>query len=202
LNFSGPNTDQELFLQIAEGNETAFTELFNKYADLLYWHAYKLLHSEFWAEETVQEVFLQLWANKSSLRQVESPASYLYRVAANRAFDRIRRQELEVKMQYFVQQQLHPPEDKEPSAKADERLNEQLFEQAVESLPEQRKLVFRLKYQQDLSYGEIAGKLNITKHTVRNQLAAALKTLRSTLLEKNDLLGVLLIFFLKIFSNG
>lgn len=186
------NKDQALFLQIAKGDESAFTEIFNKYSNLLYWHAYKLLHSEFWAEETVQDVFLQLWTTKDHLKQVDSPQSYLYKLVANKAFDKIRRQELEVKMQYFVQQQLHPEDDMDANAKADKQNREQLFEAAIQSLPEQRRLIFRLKYQQDLSYEEIATQLNISRHTVRNQMAAALKSVRTYLLDKTDLLLLLI----------
>jgi RNA polymerase sigma-70 factor (ECF subfamily) len=189
--------DRELFKRITNGDQAAFSVIFQTYSAPLYYHAFKLLNSEFWAEELVQEVFVQLWFKRHLLADIDVPSSYLYRMVGNKALDRMRRQELEMKMQYFVAQALH--DGGEVAAQSDrwDKI-EVLLQAAVNSLPEKCKRVYQLKYQQDCSYEEIAEQLSITKHTVRNQMAKALQSIRSFLMEKGDWLILLLCSILLI----
>jgi len=59
--------DEKLTLLLHEGDGAAFTEIYNRYWNKLYYIAYKLLKETNAAEEIVQEVFLTLWKNKESL---------------------------------------------------------------------------------------------------------------------------------------
>ncbi len=94
--------EKELFSQIARGDVSAYTIIFDNYFDRLRWRALKLLKSEFWAEEIVQDVFMTLWNNRENLIDIDTPSSYLFTMTSNRCFDRIRRQKLEIEMQYVV----------------------------------------------------------------------------------------------------
>lgn len=184
--------DRELFKRISEGDESAFASIFQNYYQGLFWHALKLLKSEFWAEEVVQEIFSQLWLIRSGLSDIENPSSYLFKMVANKALDRIRKKHLEIKMQYFISNQLN---NIDRSSWGDEwdRIDRWMLE-AIEKLPEQRKSIYRLKYHRGLSYQEIAEQLSITKNTVRNQMVKALESIRSYLLERKRFL-IFLFFF-------
>lgn len=174
-------SEEELFRLISEGDTSAYTSIFQNYYQPLFWHALKLLKSEFWAEEIVREVFAQLWINKESLKAVTHPSAYLFKIIANKSLDRIRKQELEVKMNYFIATELLFT-NSEDTSKWDEM--DKWLKEAVESLPEQRKRIYQMKYQQGFSYEEIASQLSITKNTVRNQIVKALHTIRVYLTSK------------------
>jgi len=170
----------------------AFSTLFQIYSKALYWHALKLMHSEFWAEELVQDAFVQLWMKRSSLSDIENPSAYLFRIVANKALDRIRRHELEIKMQYVAANALHNVTGEAPGKQDGWDSIKELLNTAVERLPDQRKRIYQLKYKEGYSYEEIAEKLSISKHTVRNHMAKALEDIRSFLLEHRDFLLLLL----------
>lgn len=184
---SGLHNSKELFIRIANGDGVAFTELFRSYFEQLKWNALKILKSEFWAEEIVQEVFMQVWANRDKLAEIESPAGYLFRITANRCIDRIRRQELEIKMQYLVSQSLHKHTPAFQENLYDLDLTEKLIREAIQLLPEQGKLVFELHRNEGLSYQEISNRLHITRNTVRNHMVRNLHFIRSYLREKGQL---------------
>lgn len=187
-------TDQELFSRISSGDGYAFERIFRKYFNLLKSNAFKLLKSEFWAEEVAQEVFLHIWDGRNKLSEVESPSAYLYRMTANHCLNRIRRQELETKMQYLVQTALHGNVDVLPENRYDLERVETLIGEAIEQLPEQAKRIFLLQQQEGLSYYAIAERLGISKNTVRNHMVRALRSIRKYLQVNGD-------FFLLLFST-
>jgi len=91
LNQYGSHTDPELFTLIATGDEAAFAEIYLRYTEKLYPHVAKLLDADDWAEEIVQDVFTKLWQVKETLTTIENPNAYLYRMAANRTIDHMRK---------------------------------------------------------------------------------------------------------------
>jgi RNA polymerase sigma-70 factor (family 1) len=180
-----------LFTRIANGDGTAFTELFRQYFEPLKWNALKMLKSEFWAEEIVQEVFTQLWDNREKLAAVESPAGFLFKITANRCLDRIRRQELEIKMQYVVNKALHRDTNSFQENSYDLDFIEKLIKEAVQQLPEQGRLVFELQRNEGLSYQEIADRLGISRNTVRNHMVKSLHFIRTYLRQKGEIFVLL-----------
>jgi RNA polymerase sigma-70 factor (ECF subfamily) len=186
LNNNRLHNIKELFIRIAEGDGAAFTELFRNYFEQVKWNALKILKSEFWAEEIVQEVFMQVWANREKLPEIESPAAYLFKITANRCIDRIRRQDLEIKMQYLVSRALHKETNAFQENLYDLDLTEKLIREAIRQLPEQGRRVFELHRNEGLSYQEISNRLNITSNTVRNHMVKDLHFIRSYLREKGQ----------------
>lgn len=179
--------DRTLFLRIAEGDGRAFTELFNLCFEPLKWNALKLLKSEFWAEEIVQEVFTQLWRNRQQLAAVEAPVAYLYRMTANRSLDRIRRDALEVRMQYAVNKALHGDPDIFQENKYDLKFVERLISEAIGRLPDQGRRIFELQQKEGLSYQEIADRLGLSKNTVRNHMVKNLQVIRTYMRQHGEI---------------
>ena len=189
----GSLTEKELFARIAAGDGQAYAKIFRRYFEPLRANAHKLLKSELWAEEIVQDVFLHLWDRRHGLADVESPASYLYRITANRCLNRMRRRELETKMQYLVSTALHGSGDSRQENTYDLQRVETLIAEAVARLPEQQKRIFLLQQEDELSYQAIADQLGISKNTVRNHMVRTLRSIRQYLQQKGS-------FFLLLFS--
>ena len=184
LSLSQTHTDIQLFQLIAGGDQAAFTDLFHRCYGDLYTNALRYVKSEFWAEEIIQEVFVTVWNDRVKLTAIENPLAWLHRLIWNKSVDRIRKKETEVKAQYAW---------KYLTENAGESLSEDQWEQlfaalhaGVDLLPPQRKMVYQLRYDQGLSYEEIAQKMQLSRNTVRNHLAEAMKTIRAHMLQHVD----------------
>ncbi|NLR80137.1 RNA polymerase sigma factor [Chitinophaga eiseniae] len=185
------NNERELLLRIAQNNENAFADFVLRHTDRLYSYILKITKSEQWAEELVQDVWMQVWLARKDFALLENPLGYLHRMAQNRALDWIRRNKRDLKIQYFLQQQLNTDLVNPIIEKVDYDNITQLLHQSITQLPPQRRRIFELK-QSGLSYEEIATQLKISKNTVRNQMVSALCTLREYL--KQHEVGLFLFF--------
>lgn len=171
-----------MFGQIASGDAGAFAEFFEAYAPKLAIYVSKVLRSDLWAEEIVQDVFMKLWSAREKLTDVEYPSSFLYRMAINRATDYLRHREQEIKLQHYLSSKKEAGSS-DAEDLVDYKISEQLYKQAIGTLPTQRQLVFKMRHEQGKSYTEIASELNISPHTVRNLLNLAMQHIRAYLIK-------------------
>ena len=82
-------SDAELTLLLKEGDEVAFTEIYNRHWKLIYVHVYKMLRDEDEAKDVVQEVFGNLWIKAASIKNNLNISGLLYTSARNKVFDLI-----------------------------------------------------------------------------------------------------------------
>jgi RNA polymerase sigma factor, sigma-70 family len=153
----------------------------------------KKTRDEAMAEEIMQDTFLKVWVNRDRLSGMDNPEGYLYRIAANLVLDHFRALALEHKIMYRFQHRKTAAADTDAQGAIDFRETQQLINQAVEQLPDQRKRIYTLR-QEGLSYHEIAARLGISSNTVKNQLIAAGKFIRGYLSE-NGITTLALISF-------
>jgi RNA polymerase sigma factor (sigma-70 family) len=85
------HNERALLQEVSEGNEDAFRNLFNGYRSKLYTYILRLSRSNEIAEDTVHDVFLKLWENRTTLPQIENLNAYLYRMAHNKAYTGFKR---------------------------------------------------------------------------------------------------------------
>lgn len=197
---SNPLLDQHLFRQIAEGDAVAFSKLFRLHYPALHANALRILKSEFWAEEAVQESFVQLWASRDGLAEIDAPKSYLYRIVANRCFDRLRKNDAEVRLQYGINLLAMQNATVAQQHGFDLAVLNDLVTKALEQLPPQQQQIYRMQYTEYLSYQEIADKLGLSRHTVRNHMAKAIQSVRAYVAEHGGELLVLQLSF-QFFSH-
>lgn len=169
---------------IAAGNEAAFEKLVRQLYGKLFPFTISLVKSEAEADDVLQEAFLKIWLHRSSLSNVENPAGWVFKIIANTAANHLRskiRRELTVerfKMQAVVTEEIVDV--------IDAKFTQSLIDEAVNQLPEKRKMVFLLSKKEGLSRKEIAARLNISENTVRNQLSEAIHSVHLHLQRKND----------------
>lgn len=191
-------TDETLFERIAQGDESAFTEIFYRYTTRLFPFVAKLINSDSWAEEIVQDVFLRLWQGREKLSQVDNPSAYLYQMASNRTMDYIKRNLREVKLQYYIARQQAAQDPNLTAQDLDFREADAMLKEAVNNLPAQRRKVYQMGREEGLSHEEIAERLQISKHTVRNHMAEALREIREYL-QANGAFTALVLYTIKNF---
>lgn len=165
---------------MAAGDESAFTELFKNYYNLLGVFILRLTESEQLAQEIVQDVFLKIWINRQALADVDCFKAYLIVVARNHAFNSLKQVAREKRRQKeWVNSvlQLAAYETDEPGT-----INtNDLIEKAVALLPPQQKKVYLLSRQDGLRQDEIAMELDISLETVKKHMVLALRFLKNHL---------------------
>lgn len=162
--------DKNLLAEIAAGDEKAFRQLFNKYHQRVGSHIVQITNSQQLAEEVVQDVFLKLWLNRSTIEEVKNIDAYLFVLAKNHALNYLKKlnQELKQQMQWKREQS---------SASAVENQQDTFYyrqlDEAIDQLPPQQKKVYLLSRHQRLKYAEIAQELNLSRETVKSYLQIA-----------------------------
>lgn len=173
----GRNDDKELILLLKEGDQAAFTEIYNRYWASMYAHVYKMLRNREETKDLLQDLFSSLWLKAADINEQTKLSGYLYLSARNRVFNLI--QHHKVKNDYLssVVKFLS-----EAGTETMERLDEKDLINAIESeiqnLPPKMREIFELSRKANLTHKEIAEQLNISDQTVRKQIQNALRILR------------------------
>jgi RNA polymerase sigma-70 factor, ECF subfamily len=170
-------TDAELLQRTGRGDRDAFEALYRRYARTVFGLALRRLGDRGRAEDAVQETFASVWRSASSYRPERGQgAPWLYAVARNAIVDRSRaRHEPPAETPEEVSAEAGPAEQTET-----EWLSWRVH-RAVESLPEQERLVLELAYWSGMSQSEIAAFLDIPLGTVKTRTRAGLRRLNETL---------------------
>jgi RNA polymerase sigma-70 factor (family 1) len=174
--------------------EKAIESLFRSHYKRLCNYACTLLHDIDESEEVVQEVFLQLWERKETMEIKISMQSYLFRAVRNSCLNKIKhgkvRQVYSEEVTALAQQQ-----EQASQITFQNELQGQIHS-AIESLPEQCRLIFKLSRFEELKYAEIAEQLNLSVKTVENQMGKALKIMREKLKDYLVILIMLMSFYI------
>ncbi len=167
--------DTHWLAELQEGNTQAFSMLYDKYwADVLD-EAYRRLQNLDQAKDVAQEVFIGLWSTAQSIRITNLPA-WLHTVVRNQVLKALRMQGRFVSIGEMIDELAHYAEDADAAVLHRELVS--AFERLIETLPDQQRLIFRMRYQQDLPPDEIAERLGLSPKTVRNHLGRALSRLK------------------------
>lgn len=167
--------DEDLILMLRNGDETAFTKIYNRYWDKLYYIAYKLLRDTDAAEEIVQEVFLVLWQKRDNLN-IHSVTQYLAAMTRYAVFRYLSKQK-----RYKVKESMVALSGEFAVAEinVDHKILLEMITQLSNKLPEKCRLVFQYNKLQDKSLADVAAQLNITQKTAEGHLTKALRMIRA-----------------------
>lgn len=190
-------TDQKLVVLLQEADRAAYTELYKRYAMMVYYKVNQMLRDEDSAKDVVQDVFIALWNNADSLLNANNLAGFLYVAARNRVFKliekgRVRNDYLNSIASYLADT------TNETVDELDERELMGIIIQEIAKLPEKMRAVFELSRIENLSHKEIAERLGISEKTVKTQVHNALTILR----EKLTGYGSYSIIVLALFREG
>ncbi len=168
--------DVELFDLIKAKDNSAFEELYNKYWEELYNAAYRRLADEFFAEEIVQETFVNLFLKKDTLVITTTLKAYMHTVLKYKVIDEIRKR---IVQQSYLKGLSNLPikEYNDVHRLFEKKELREYFHFFANTLPTRCKAVFVLK-QAEFSNKEIAEQLNISQKTVEGHVSHARKLMR------------------------
>jgi len=169
--------DFELLSLLKEGNHSAYAEIFTRYNQLLFGHAYKKLGNKEEARDLVQDVFINLWAKRADIVINTNLAGYLYTAIRNRIYNVFSHKEVESEYIKSLQDFLDHEQVLTDYLIREKQLQE-IIEHEIQSLPPRMRLVFEMSRKGHMSHEEIALELNISKQTVADQIKKALRIIR------------------------
>ena len=167
--------EQTLLRMLANGEEFALEEMYKQYWQPLFISAYNVTRDKEASNDILQDIFLQLWVRRQSLQITGSIEAYLHTAVRYQCFKFIRKSTTVNRFFENLDVRLSATAADEPL------LMKQLTEQvnsAVQTLPKQCMLIYKLSREQHLSNLQIAEELHISVKTVESQMTIALKRLR------------------------
>ena len=178
--------EEKLKIAVSSGCHKSFELLFHQYKDFLFHYSFRVLRSKEVADEMVQKTFIKLWQGRSRISNVLSMKGYLFTIIRNLILDHLKKVSREqiLKDDLKLRIQISHMKPEEDLIYAD---LETIAHQAIESLPTQRKLIFKLNRENGFSYHEIASQLNISENTVKVSIYKSLNHIRSYLSTHTDL---------------
>jgi len=173
------NTDSAFLIkELQKGNKSAFELVFKKYYSLLCVFVSRYCTDDSMAEEIVSNFFYNFYRKRESLKITSSLRSYMFRSVKNSALNYIR--------DHAKLVSVNEQDSKELNLRVTDTVHdtlmgkelEEIINSAIDSLPEQCKVVFVKSRFEGKKYREIATELNISVNTVETQMSRALKKLR------------------------
>ncbi len=169
--------DTRIVNRIRKGDIHAFESLFHEYYPGMCSYAESLVSKQEIAEEVVQDVFFNIWKNKSNLKIVVSLKTYLFRSVFNNSMLYLRNAKRERSLN---EKWISFQENESDTITEDIESREMnaLISYTLQSLPERTQEIFRLSRFEGLKYREIATRLSISVKTVEANMGRALKALK------------------------
>ena len=177
-------TDVGLFQLVKKNDQIAFKEIYKRHWSKLYIYSFNILKEKDLCEDIIQEIFSDLWIRRNEI-EISNLQSYLYQSVRNQIYKHFRstryKEELLNQLNIF----LNNPTVAELY---DSQEFQSFVNNSISKLPEQRRIIFQLSRDEELSNKEISKKLNISVQTIKNQISKSLQFLRKSLKNLNTIL--------------
>jgi RNA polymerase sigma-70 factor (ECF subfamily) len=169
------------YLSNPETQREAFTQVVTLYSEKLYWQIRKMVLNHDDADDVLQNTFLKAWMNIDSFRGDSKISTWMYKIAVNECITFLNKQKslnhisIDDADSFLID-----------SLKADEyfdgdELDEKL-QKAILTLPDKQRLVFTMKYQEDMKYEEMSDVLGTSVGALKASYHHAVKKIQDILL--------------------
>ena len=174
----------------------AYNELFDRYAKLLYRQAASYLKNAMDAEELVMDLLFNLWQKRGHLQPDagNNVRAYLMYAMRNRIINYLQKN-IPVTSSIDMLEEDKLVESRQADYSIISKDMDTIYQSKLDKLSRQRREVFKLSREKNLSYAEIAQQMNLSVNTVENYMVSALSTLREHTREYRPLISLLLFFF-------
>jgi len=177
-----PMTDYQLIQNCLAGDQEYFTELVNRYKNLVYSIILRQTRSHDEANDLAQDVFLKVYRNLASYTPEFKFSTWVMRITSNHIIDQHRKKKLEtVSLEAYTEDggvvgSTHSPEAEYISREHSDRINK-----IVTGLPEMYKVPVVLYHQHGLSYQEISDKIGEPVSKIKNRIFRGRRLLKDLL---------------------
>ncbi|WP_207423283.1 RNA polymerase sigma factor [Desertivirga brevis] len=165
------NDEKILLERLREGDQYAFSLLYDRYKFPLASNLLKFLKSDDLAEEALQDLFIKVWENRLKIDPNKPFKAFLYGVAKNLVYDIFRKSARDKRLEDQLMQGAIEYSHIEEGLYQKEY--QKLLDETIALLPPQRRLVFTLFKIEGKSYKEISEMLGISHSTINDHVQKA-----------------------------
>jgi RNA polymerase sigma-70 factor (ECF subfamily) len=176
--------DSEILKKFAQENtrDEAFRLLLNKYQQKVYWHIRRMVISHDDTDDLVQDVFLKVWKSLSNFRSDSQLYTWLYRIATNESITFLKRKKIRNSVSIDDDDGKNMVKKLAESPYFDGDKAQMKLQKALLTLPEKQRLVFNMKYFDDLKYEDISEILGTSVGALKASFHIAVKKIEQLLL--------------------
>lgn len=182
----------ETIRKVKNGDRIAFKQLYEVYSTYVFQTSYKMLKDSSIAEEVVQECFVKVWINRSSLDVSRDIRPYLFVVTKRICLNHLRNSNY--LLSYLEDLRLSDANDVEQKIYHHDL--ERILYDRIEMLPHQQRMALKMSRFEGFTHLQIAEKMNLSPNTVKNHISKAISELKSFLIANNYKAPLLLIILL------
>ncbi len=163
-------------------DQQAFAELYDRTSARVFGLILRVLHDPGYAEETTQEVYLQIWRTATSFDPAKGSAvTWLMTLAHRRAVDRVRAEQAHTQREVAYGIRVLGNEFDEVTEEVERRLEQQAVQRGLSTLTETQREAISLAYYGGRTYAEVAQHLGIGLPTVKSRIRDGLTRLKKSL---------------------
>lgn len=187
--------EQILLANAKAGDVAAFEELVEGYQKKIFNLAYRIIGNYDDAGDMAQEALIRIYRSIANFKEQSSFSTWIYRITTNVCLDEIRKRknkkvislDEEIRMEDGEMKRQFMSDDIQPDAAAEQKELRTMVNNAINSLPEDQRLVITLRDIQGLSYDEISTVLDCPAGTVKSRISRARQALKNVLSTKLEL---------------
>lgn len=169
----------------SETREVAFGELLRLYQERLYWTIRRIVLAHEDADDVLQETFIKIYKNIGQFKGDSQLYSWMYRIATNEALSFLkRRARIQGISETQLQEKMISNLQADPFFEGDKI--QKLLQEGISKLPEKQRLVFNMKYFDEMTYEEMSGILETSTGALKASYHHAVKKLEVFLQEMNS----------------
>jgi RNA polymerase sigma-70 factor, ECF subfamily len=169
----------ELFKNL-ENKEKAFSLIVSKYKERLYWHIRKIVLSHEDSDDVLQNTYIKAWSNLDEFREESELFTWLYRIATNEALGFLRKSKNRKSLNHNVESQNLTESSSSQEIYSADQIQMKL-QAAIEKLPEKQKLVFNMRYYDEITYEKMSDILKTSIGALKASYHLAVKKIEKYL---------------------
>ena len=177
------NLDADLLamFRVPETRERAFTDLVKKYQERLYWHIRRMVVVHDDANDVMQNVFIRVWKGLENFREDAQLYTWLYRIATNECLTFLEQQKKKSSVSF----------DEVESGLSNKIIADKHFDAsklewklqlAIQQLPEKQRVVFTLRYYDEMPYEQMSRVLETSEGALKASYHHAAKKIEDFIL--------------------
>lgn len=159
--------------------EEAFGLLLQKYQQKIYWHVRRMVIDHDDADDVVQDIFIKVWRNLDKFREDSQLYTWLYRIATNECITFLNKKKQKQNVSLDSEDSSYLSETLSSGSYFNGDKAQMKLQQALLILPEKQRLVFNMKYFEDLKYDEISEILGTSVGALKASYHLAVKKIEN-----------------------
>ena len=172
-------TEEQIIKSLQRGVDVdkGFRQLVSDYKERIYWHIRGIVNTHEDAADVLQNTFLKVFKNIKSFKADSKFYTWVYRIATNESINHLQKNK-----KYISEENTFEIQNLEADSYFDGNEAQQILKLAIEKLPHKQRIVFNMKYFDDMSYNDISvvlgtsvGGLKASFHHAKNKIESYVK---------------------------